>query len=51
MMPSGLLPELAGAISLAGLLGDTARRPGATAAVIMSGGNCDTDLVLQVLAS
>ncbi|WP_298131372.1 threonine dehydratase [Micropruina sp.] len=45
------MPEPAGAISLAGLLGDTARRPGATAAVIMSGGNCDTDLVLQVLAS
>ena len=44
------MPEPAGAISLAGLLGDSERRPGATAAVIMSGGNCDTDLVLKVLA-
>lgn len=44
------MPEPAGSISLAGLLGDTGRRPGATAAVIMSGGNCDTDLVLQILA-
>ena len=44
------MPEPAGAISLAGLLGDTGRPPGATAAVIMSGGNCDTDLVLKVLA-
>ncbi len=43
------MPEPAGAISLAGLLGDTARPSGATAAVIMSGGNCDTDLVLKVL--
>ncbi len=44
------MPEPAGALSLAGLLGDTGRAPGAAAAVIMSGGNCDTDLVLRVLA-
>ncbi|MFT4217914.1 MAG: threonine dehydratase [Micropruina sp.] len=44
------MPEPAGALSLAGLLGDTGRPPGATAAVIMSGGNCDTDLVLRVLS-
>ena len=43
------MPEPAGSLSLAGLLGDTGRAPGATAAVIMSGGNCDTDLVLRVL--
>ncbi len=44
------MPEPAGAIGLAGLLNDPDRRPGATAAVIMTGGNCDTDLVLRVLA-
>lgn len=44
------MPEPAGAISLAGLLNDPDRRPGAAAAVVMSGGNCDTDLVLRVLA-
>jgi threonine dehydratase len=43
------MPEPAGSLSLAGLLGDTGRAPGATAAVIMTGGNCDTDLVLRVL--
>ncbi|MFT3971330.1 MAG: hypothetical protein QM695_13890 [Micropruina sp.] len=45
------MPEPAGALSLAGLLGDTGRAPGATAAVIMSGGNCDTELVLRVLGT
>ena len=44
------MPEPAGAIALAGLLNDPGRRPGATAAVIMSGGNCDTSLVLRVLS-
>lgn len=44
------MPEPAGAISLAGLLADSGRPPGAAAAVIMSGGNCDTELVLKVLA-
>ena len=43
------MPEPAGAIGLAGLLGDTGRRPGATAAVIMSGGNCDTELIGRVI--
>ena len=43
------MPEAAGAIGLAGLLGDTGRRPGATAAVIMSGGNCDTELIGRVI--
>lgn len=43
------MPEPAGAISLAGLLGDPGRRPGAVTAVIMSGGNCDTDLVGRVI--
>lgn len=44
------MPEPAGAISLGGLLADTGRAPGAVAAVVVTGGNCDTDLVLQVLA-
>ena len=44
------MPEPAGSIALAGLLADTGRAPGATAAVVMTGGNCDTDLVLRVLA-
>lgn len=44
------MPEPAGAIALAGLLNDSGRAPGVTAAVIMSGGNCDTSLVLRVLA-
>ena len=43
------MPEAAGAIGLAGLLGETGRRPGATAAVIMSGGNCDTELIGRVI--
>lgn len=43
------MPEPAGALALAGLLADTARSPGATAAVVMSGGNCDADLVRRVI--
>lgn len=45
------MPEPAGALSLAGLLADRQRAAGAIAAVIMSGGNCDTDLVLRVLGA
>jgi threonine dehydratase len=44
------MPEPAGAIALAGMLADTARPAGATAAVIMTGGNCDRDLVRRVVA-
>ena len=44
------MPEPAGALALAGLLADTGRSPGATAAVVMSGGNCDADLVRRVVA-
>lgn len=44
------MPEPAGALALAGLLADTRRQPNATAAIIMSGGNCDTDLVRRVVA-
>ncbi|HET9517103.1 MAG TPA: threonine dehydratase [Actinoplanes sp.] len=44
------MPEPAGAIALAGLLADTRRVAGATAAVVMSGGNCDRDLVRRIVA-
>jgi threonine dehydratase len=44
------MPEPAGAIALAGLLADTERPVGATVAVIMTGGNCDLDLVERVVA-
>ena len=44
------MPEPAGALALAGLLADTGRSPGSTAAVVMSGGNCDADLVRRVVA-
>jgi threonine dehydratase len=44
------MPEPAGAIALAGMLADTGRAPGATAAVIMTGGNCDGPLVRSVVA-
>lgn len=44
------MPEPAGALALAGLLADTERAPGATAAVVMSGGNCDAHLVQRVIA-
>ena len=44
------MPEPAGAIALAGLLSDAARPAGAVAALMMTGGNCDADLVRCVLA-
>lgn len=44
------MPEPAGAIALAGMLADTARPAGATAAVVMTGGNCDAPLVRRVVA-
>lgn len=44
------MPEPAGAIALAGLLADAARPPDAVAAVIMTGGNCDRDLIRRVIA-
>lgn len=44
------MPEPSGALALAGLLADTERMPGARAAVIMSGGNCDAELVRRVVA-
>jgi threonine dehydratase len=43
------MPEPAGAIALAGLLADTARTDGAVAATIMTGGNCDRELVQRVV--
>lgn len=45
------MPEPAGALSLAGLLADQHRRPGLRCAVILSGGNCDDDLVRTVASS
>ena len=45
------MPEPAGAIALAGLLADTRRTPGASTAVIMTGGNCDGDLVRRIVSS
>jgi threonine dehydratase len=45
------MPEPAGALALAGLLADPGRARSATAAVVMSGGNCDTDLVRRVAAN
>lgn len=44
------MPEPAGAIALAGMLADMERAPGSTAAVIMTGGNCDGPLVRSVVA-
>lgn len=43
------MPEPAGALALAGLLADTGRAAGATAAVVMTGGNCDSDLVRRIV--
>ena len=43
------MPEPAGALALAGLLADTRRAPDAVAAVVMTGGNCDADLVRRVV--
>ena len=45
------MPEPAGAIALAGLLADMARPAGAVAAAIMTGGNCDGELVQRVVAA
>lgn len=44
------MPEPAGAIALAGMLADKERAAGSTAAVIMTGGNCDGPLVRSVVA-
>jgi threonine dehydratase len=44
------LPEPAGAIALAGLLSERERAAGRTAAVVLSGGNCDAALLAEVLA-
>jgi threonine dehydratase len=44
------MPEPAGAIALAGLLADDARPAGAVAGTVMTGGNCDSDLVRRVVA-
>jgi threonine dehydratase len=44
------MPEPAGAIALACLLADTARPDGAVAATIMTGGNCDRELVQRIVA-
>jgi threonine dehydratase len=44
------MPEPSGAIALAGLLADSARPDGAVAATIMTGGNCDRELVQRVVA-
>jgi threonine dehydratase len=45
------MPEPAGAIALAGLLADPARPAGAVAATVMTGGNCDSELVRRVVAA
>jgi threonine dehydratase len=44
------MPEPAGAIALAGLLADAERPRAAVAATVMSGGNCDGDIVRRVAA-
>jgi threonine dehydratase len=44
------LPEPAGAIGLAGLLAERDRLPGSRVATVLSGGNCDTSLLTDVLA-
>jgi threonine dehydratase len=43
------MPEPAGALALAGLLADNARPAGAVAAVIMTGGNCDKELIRRAV--
>lgn len=43
------MPEPAGSLALAGLLADSGRAEGAMAAVIMTGGNCDSDLVRRIV--
>jgi threonine dehydratase len=44
------MPEPAGALALAGLLADRDRDPTAISAVVMTGGNCDSELVRRVVA-
>ena len=44
------VPEPAGALALAGLLAERSRAAGKRVAVIQTGGNADTGLLLQVLA-
>jgi threonine dehydratase len=44
------MPEPSGSLALAALLADEARAPGATAAVVMTGGNCDREFVERVVA-
>lgn len=43
------MPEPAGALGLAGLLADAGRAGEATAAVVMTGGNCDSELVRRIV--
>lgn len=43
------MPEPAGALALAGLLADADRAGDATAAVVMTGGNCDSELVRRIV--
>ncbi len=43
------MPEPAGSLALAGLLADKGRDPSKTAAVILTGGNCDSDLVARIV--
>ena len=43
------MPEPSGALALAGLLADSDRKGGARAAVILTGGNCDAELVRLVV--
>jgi threonine dehydratase len=44
------IPEPSGAIALAGLHAHTARPDGAVAAAIMTGGNCDREIVQRVVS-
>jgi len=44
------VPEPAGALALAGLLAERGQMAGKRVAVIQTGGNADTGLLLQVLA-
>jgi threonine dehydratase len=44
------LPEPAGAIALAGLLAERDAVAGKRVGVILSGGNCDTSILSEVLA-
>src|SRR3954447_5756494 len=45
------MPEPSGALALAGLLADPGRSEGTTAAVVMTGGNCDRDLEQLVVST